>query len=101
MERSHIDGQYFEVVRGAAPDPSLKQLTQAGVAALHRRPALSAPPFHRHYAGKLFPAPAVRRAAFREDVLLGQPAIPSTCTSSAWNPRRNGRCFARPAKPPS
>src|ERR1039458_7391651 len=53
MEQSH-NGQYFEVVRGAAPDPSLKELTQAGVAALHRRPALSAPPpFHRHYAGKL------------------------------------------------
>jgi MoaA/NifB/PqqE/SkfB family radical SAM enzyme len=50
MEQTHIDGQYFEVVRGAAPDPSLKQLTQAGVAALHRRLM----PFHRHYAGKLF-----------------------------------------------
>ena len=50
MERTHVDGQYFEVVRGAAPDPSLKQLTQNGVAALHRRLM----PFHRHYAGKLF-----------------------------------------------
>jgi Fe-coproporphyrin III synthase len=50
MEQTHIDGQYFEVVRGTAPDPSLKQLTQEGVAALHRRLM----PFHRHYAGKLF-----------------------------------------------
>ncbi len=37
MEQTHIDGQYFEVVRGAAPDPSLKQLTAEGVASL--RPA--------------------------------------------------------------
>jgi Fe-coproporphyrin III synthase len=50
MEQTHIDGQYFEVVRGAAPDPTLKQLTEQGVAALHRRLM----PFHRHYADKLF-----------------------------------------------
>ncbi|MBI4909938.1 MAG: radical SAM protein [Acidobacteria bacterium] len=51
-----IDGQYFEVVRGQTPDASLKNLTQSGVAALHRRLM----PFHRHYARKLFahlPAP--------------------------------------------
>jgi MoaA/NifB/PqqE/SkfB family radical SAM enzyme len=61
MEQTHIDGQYFEVVRGTAPDPSLKQLTQAGVAALHRRLM----PFHRHYAGKLFARlpPGVRHFA--------------------------------------
>jgi MoaA/NifB/PqqE/SkfB family radical SAM enzyme len=45
-----IDGQYFEVVRGAAPDPSLKVLTRERVAGLHRRLM----PFHRHYAKKLF-----------------------------------------------
>lgn len=45
-----IDGHYFEVVRGQAPDPSLKNLTRADVAALHRRLL----PFHRHYAKKLF-----------------------------------------------
>jgi len=50
MEQTRIDGQYFEVVRGAAPDPSLKQLTKAGVADLHRRLM----PVHRHYAAKLF-----------------------------------------------
>jgi Fe-coproporphyrin III synthase len=50
MEQTQIDGQYFEVVRGAAPDASLKQLTREGIAALHRRLM----PFHRHYAGKLF-----------------------------------------------
>ena len=72
MEQTHIDGQYFEVVRGVAPDPTLKQLTQAGVAALHRRLM----PFHRHYATKLFASPAAGRAAFRQDVLSGQPALP-------------------------
>ncbi|MBL8227652.1 MAG: radical SAM protein [Bryobacterales bacterium] len=45
-----IDGQYFETVRGVAPDPSLKQLTRKKVAELHRRLM----PFHRHYAQKLF-----------------------------------------------
>jgi MoaA/NifB/PqqE/SkfB family radical SAM enzyme len=50
MEQTGIDGQYFEVVRGAAPDPSLKVLTRASVADLHRRLM----PFHRHYAKKLF-----------------------------------------------
>jgi MoaA/NifB/PqqE/SkfB family radical SAM enzyme len=50
MEQTGIDGQYFEVVRGAAPDPSLKVLTRESVADLHRRLM----PFHRHYARKLF-----------------------------------------------
>ncbi|MEX2263119.1 MAG: radical SAM protein [Bryobacteraceae bacterium] len=50
MENADIDGQYFEVVRGAAPDPTLKNLTQEGVRALHRRLM----PFHRHYAKRLF-----------------------------------------------
>jgi MoaA/NifB/PqqE/SkfB family radical SAM enzyme len=61
MEGAKIDGQYFEVVRGAAPDPTLKQLTQEGVAALHRRLM----PFHRHYADKLFARlpPGVRHFA--------------------------------------
>lgn len=60
-EQAEIDGQYFEVVRGAAPDPSLKVLTRDSVADLHRRLM----PFHRYYAGKLFAhlAPGVRQAA--------------------------------------
>lgn len=45
-----IDGQYFEVVRGQAPDPSLKHLTRESIADLHHRLM----PFHRHYAKKLF-----------------------------------------------
>jgi MoaA/NifB/PqqE/SkfB family radical SAM enzyme len=49
-EHSEIDGQYFEVVRGQAPDPSLKNLSRPELAALHRRLM----PFHRHYADKLF-----------------------------------------------
>jgi MoaA/NifB/PqqE/SkfB family radical SAM enzyme len=49
-EQAGIDGQYFEVVRGAAPDPSLKVLTRGQVADLHRRLM----PFHRYYAKKLF-----------------------------------------------
>jgi Fe-coproporphyrin III synthase len=49
-EKVDLDGQYFEVVRGEAPDPSLKQLTRAAVEDLHRRVM----PFHRDYAKKLF-----------------------------------------------
>jgi MoaA/NifB/PqqE/SkfB family radical SAM enzyme len=45
-----IDGHYFEVMRGQAPDPSLKQITRDDVAKLHRQLL----PFHRHYARKLF-----------------------------------------------
>jgi MoaA/NifB/PqqE/SkfB family radical SAM enzyme len=61
MEQTRMDGQYFEVVRGQAPDPTLKQLSSEGVAALHRRLM----PFHRHYADKLFAhlAPGVRHFA--------------------------------------
>jgi len=50
MRRGASDGQYFEVIRGQAPDPSLKQLSRAQVAGLHRRLM----PIHRHYADKLF-----------------------------------------------
>jgi MoaA/NifB/PqqE/SkfB family radical SAM enzyme len=50
MEHAEIDGQYFEIVRGEAPDPSLKVLSRESVAALHRRLM----PIHRHYAKKLF-----------------------------------------------
>ena len=49
-EHTGIDGHYFEVVRGAAPDPSLKELSRDSVARLHRKLML----FHRHYAGNLF-----------------------------------------------
>ncbi len=45
-----IDGQYFETMRGNAPDSSLKQITREQVADLHRRLM----PFHEHYATKLF-----------------------------------------------
>jgi MoaA/NifB/PqqE/SkfB family radical SAM enzyme len=50
MEQGGIDGQYFEIVRGEAPDPSLKVLSRESVAELHGRLM----PFHRHYAKKLF-----------------------------------------------
>lgn len=50
MENTGIDGHYFEVVRGQAPDPSLKNLSRETLAGLHRRLM----PFHRHYADKLF-----------------------------------------------
>lgn len=56
-ERGGIDGHYFEVVRGATPDPGVKGMTREEVAGLHRRLL----PFHRHYARRLFahlPAPA-------------------------------------------
>lgn len=60
-EHAAIDGQYFEVVRGAAPDPSLKIMTRASVAGLHGRLM----PFYRHYARKLFAhlPPGVRQLA--------------------------------------
>jgi MoaA/NifB/PqqE/SkfB family radical SAM enzyme len=50
LEETHADGHYFEVVRGQAPDPSLKQMTREGVAALHRKLM----PIHRKYADRLF-----------------------------------------------
>ena len=50
LEDTHSDGHYFEVVRGQAPDPTLKQLTRDGVAALHRKLM----PIHRKYADRLF-----------------------------------------------
>lgn len=49
-ENAEIDGQYFEVVRGQAPDLTLKALTRESIAGLHRRLM----PFHEHYAGTLF-----------------------------------------------
>jgi MoaA/NifB/PqqE/SkfB family radical SAM enzyme len=44
------DGHYFEIVRGQAPDGSLKQLTADKLRQLHRRLM----PLHRLYAKKLF-----------------------------------------------
>jgi MoaA/NifB/PqqE/SkfB family radical SAM enzyme len=49
MREGTTAGQYFEVVRGQAPDPSLKKLTREQVAELHRKLM----PIHRHYAEKL------------------------------------------------
>jgi MoaA/NifB/PqqE/SkfB family radical SAM enzyme len=50
QEHAEIDGQYFEVVRGQTPDPSLKVVTRESLAELHGRLM----PFHRHYSKKLF-----------------------------------------------
>ncbi len=49
-DHAAIDGQYFEVVRGAAPDPTLKALNRDSIARLHK----GLMPFHRYYAKKLF-----------------------------------------------
>jgi Fe-coproporphyrin III synthase len=49
-QNAEIDGHYFEVVRGHAPDPSLKMLSKEGLTQLHSRLM----PFHRHYAEGLF-----------------------------------------------
>ena len=49
-DHAEIDGHYFEVIRGEAPDPSLKVLTRESLAGLHRRLM----PFYRHYADPLF-----------------------------------------------
>jgi MoaA/NifB/PqqE/SkfB family radical SAM enzyme len=91
-QEAEIDGQYFEVVRGAAPDPSLKILTRESVAELHGRLM----PFHRHYAGKLFAnlPPGVRQLVrmyylgnlrfhfdLHEDCLESPTAWPMACTA--------------------
>jgi MoaA/NifB/PqqE/SkfB family radical SAM enzyme len=47
---SDLDGHYFEVVRGQAPDPTLKALSRKQLVELH----LMLFPLHRHYARKLF-----------------------------------------------
>jgi Fe-coproporphyrin III synthase len=91
-EEMEIDGHYFEVVRGAAPDPSLKVLSRAVVSDLHQRVM----PFHRHYAGKLFKhlMPGARQVAtvyylgnlrfhydLHEQCLEGPQAWPMPCTA--------------------
>ena len=91
-ERGIIDGHYFEVVRGAAPDPSLKILTRDTVASLHRRLM----PFYRHYAKSLFEhlPPVIRHIArlyylgnlrfhfdLHEQCLEGPEAWPMPCTA--------------------
>jgi MoaA/NifB/PqqE/SkfB family radical SAM enzyme len=60
-DAGEIDGQYFELVRGTAPDPSLKEFSRESVEELHRRLM----PFHRHYSEKLFAhlPPGVRQLA--------------------------------------
>jgi len=50
LDEVEADGHYFEVVRGEAPDPSLKQITRSGLATLHR----NLMPLHRRYAKRLF-----------------------------------------------
>jgi MoaA/NifB/PqqE/SkfB family radical SAM enzyme len=92
QEHVGIDGQYFEVVRGAAPDPSLKVLTRERVARLHGKLM----PFHRHYAKKLFAhlPVGVRQIAklyylgnlrfhydLHEECLEGPEAWPMPCTA--------------------
>jgi MoaA/NifB/PqqE/SkfB family radical SAM enzyme len=92
LRAEEIDGQYFEVVRGAAPDPSLKVLTREQVADLHRQVM----PLHRHYAKALFARlpPGVRGLArlyylgnlrfhydMHEQCLDGPEAWPMPCTA--------------------
>ena len=90
-----IDGHYFEVVRGAAPDPSLKAITRESVAELHRRAHAVSPPLRE----EAFRALAARRPAVGRALLPRAICASITIsTSSAWNRRRRGRCPARPAK---
>lgn len=60
-EHTEIDGHYFEVIRGQAPDPSLKNLTRISLAELHRQLM----PLHSHYGDRLFAGlpPGVRQLA--------------------------------------
>jgi MoaA/NifB/PqqE/SkfB family radical SAM enzyme len=50
MGDDHLNGHYFEIVRGAAPDGSLKAVPLDELRELHRRLM----PVHRHYARNLF-----------------------------------------------
>lgn len=92
IQQEAVDGHYFEVVRGAAPDPSLKVLTRTAVAGLHQRLM----PIHRRYAKELFAhlAPGVRQLAtlyylgnlrfhydLHEQCLDGPEAWPMPCTA--------------------
>jgi Fe-coproporphyrin III synthase len=91
-DNTEIDGHYFEVVRGAAPDPSLKSLTRRTVAELHSRLM----PFHGYYADRLFARlpPVARQVArtyylgnlrfhfdLHESCLEGPEAWPMACTA--------------------
>jgi MoaA/NifB/PqqE/SkfB family radical SAM enzyme len=50
LENERADGHYFEIVRGQAPDPTLKALDARQVADLHSKLM----PVHRLYARRLF-----------------------------------------------
>ncbi len=50
LEQGRADGHYFEVIRGTAPDMSLKEFSRERLAELHRLLM----PVHRRYARKLF-----------------------------------------------
>lgn len=50
MEDDRLNGHYFEIVRGTAPDGSLKSVPLDELRALHRRLM----PLHRRYAANLF-----------------------------------------------
>jgi len=50
LGENRLDGHYFEVIRGWAPDGSLKAVPLAELRALHRRLM----PLYRRYAGQLF-----------------------------------------------
>ncbi len=61
VSAGNTDGHYFEVIRGQAPDGSLKAVPPEELRALHRRLMR----FYEHYAAKLFghlPWPARRLA---------------------------------------
>ncbi|MBI3666920.1 MAG: radical SAM protein [Acidobacteria bacterium] len=50
LEGGDLDGQYFEIIRGYAPDGTLKAVPLEELRALHRRLM----PLHRRYAAELF-----------------------------------------------
>ncbi len=50
LEQGRADGHYFEVIRGTAPDMSLKEFSRQRLVELHRLLM----PVHRRYARKLF-----------------------------------------------
>ncbi len=50
ISADNLDGHYFEIVRGEAPDSSLKAVPLEELKALHRRLMI----FHEHYAARLF-----------------------------------------------
>lgn len=71
MREANADGHYFEIIRGNAMDPELKQIPHEELTQLHRRLMC----FHEQYADKLFghlrqPARSLAKAYYLGNIKL-------------------------------